>query len=83
MCFTLMAAPVRLELTTHGLTARPQNFEKSPQPFIYKAFSIPKKCRLPLSYHFFGIVLFSYRNVFLIRRTWIIRIRHSKQSLLN
>ena len=42
----------------NGPIASPLNFEKSLQPFIYKAFSISKKCRLPLSYHFSDLVLF-------------------------
>ena len=36
----ILAAPVRLELTTHGLTGLYRLFLKSLTPFIYKAFSV-------------------------------------------
>ena len=49
----ILAAPVRLELTTHGLTASFLKFLKSLQAFILKGLRVFQKIKLPLGYHFF------------------------------
>ena len=58
-----LAAPVRLELTTHGLTELPVRFSKSLQAFIYKGFSdftkFSPKFSPKFSHPFFGVYFFA------------------------